>query len=212
MVIPSSEQILEFMKKESRPYEFEYVSEMQPLRISIERKTIYVNRKVLIYSIKNLVKHGLDWKEVMRYNILHEKSHEIFYKWNLKWNVPAVDYDWLTSFLIDVVIDKVHLKNHHEYQKWISLDYRSSFQSTKEYLWQKFPIIDQRPIILYNQAACWVALGVISIDEAADLYPEKITYIIDLSELFRRIEKENDLEWAFPEAKRIYLRMVTEGF
>ncbi len=124
MVIPSSEQILEFMKKESRPYEFEYVSEMQPLRISIERKTIYVNRKVLIYSIKNLVKHGLDWKEVMRYNILHEKSHEIFYKWNLKWNVPAVDYDWLTSFLIDVVIDKVHLKNHHEYQKWISLDYR----------------------------------------------------------------------------------------
>ena len=70
----------------------------------------------------------------------------------------------------------------------------------------------QRPIILYNQAACWVALGVISIDEAADLYPEKITYILDLSELFRRIEKENDLEWAFPEAKRIYLRMVTEGF
>jgi hypothetical protein len=208
MQIPSPNEILEFMKKESRPYEFEFVPEMQPLRISIERKTIYVNQKVLTSTIENIIDQGLDWKEVMRYSILHEKSHDVFYKWNLKWNVSAIDYGWLASFLIDIVIDKIHLKDKAEYQKWISLDYRLAYKRIKKSLWEKFPIVDQRPLMLYNQAACWVALGIISFEEAADLYPENITYIMELSELFTRIQKESDLEWAFPEAKKVYFERL----
>jgi hypothetical protein len=209
MSLPSQEEVVRFMSKESEPYKFEFVEDVQPLRISIERKTIYVNREVLMNAIKSLINAGLDWKEIMRKNLMHEKAHEKYYKWNRKWKTPAADYGWLVSFLIDIVIDKICFKDNEEYQKWLLLDYCQAFRSIRKRLWKRFPLIDIRPKSLYNQAAYWVALGVISLDEAADLYPEKADYIAEISELFKRIESEEDLEWAFPEAKKIYLRMTT---
>ena len=208
MSTPSEYEILTYMKNESKPYKFEYIEANQPLRISIERKTIYINKKVLFKTIENLMKHGLDWKKIMRYNIFHEKAHEKFYKWNVKWNVSAIEYGWLTSFLIDIVIDNIYLKKNKEYQNWIQRDYRSAFKTIKKCLWTEFPVIDKRPIVLYHQTACWLALDIISIDEAAELYAEKIDYILQLSLLFKKIKKETDLEWAFPKAKLIYLKML----
>lgn len=212
MIMPTQNEVFKFMSEESIPFAFEYVEEIQPLRISIERKTIYINKKVLLNTIRNFVKAGLDWKEVMRKNLMHEKAHEKYYKWNCKWKAPGADYGWLASFLIDIVIDRICFKDNEEYQKWLLLDYRQAFRSIRKRIWKQFPLVDIRPKSLYNQAAYWVALGVISLDEAADLYPEKADYIAELSELFRRIEVEEDLEWAFPEAKRIYLAMVTSRF
>jgi hypothetical protein len=60
--------------------------------------------------------------------------------------------------------------------------------------------------ILYNQAAYWVSVGAITLDEAADLYAEKADYIVEMSQLFNKIRTEEDLEWAFPKAKEIYAR------
>jgi len=65
-----------------------------------------------------------------------------------------------------------------------------------------------RPHFLYNQAAYWVAIGAITLDEAANLYPERTDYIVEMSELFRRIKSEQDLDWAFLEAKRLYLKTM----
>jgi len=210
--IPSQEEVLEFMSKESEPYKFEYTEDVQPLRISIEKKTIYVNRNVLMNAIRSLIEAGLDWKEVMRKNLMHEKAHERYYEWNLRWNIPAVKYGWLTSFLIDAVIDKAYSKNNVNYKKWLLLDSRRAFETMKSHIWTRFPLVAMRPLSLYNQAAYWVSIGAVSLDEAADLYPEKADYIVEISELFKRIESEEDLEWAFPEAQRIFLRMVTKRF
>jgi hypothetical protein len=57
---------------------------------------------------------------------------------------------------------------------------------------------------LYNQAAYWVATEAVSLDEAVNLYPEKADYIVEMSQLFSKIRNEEDLEWAFPQAKNIY--------
>ena len=197
------------MNKESKPFKFQYVKEIQPLRINIEEKTIYANSKVLLNAIRSLVNSGLDWKEIMRYNLLHEKAHEKFYKWNRKWKASAADYGWLPSFIIDVVIDRIHLRDNNNYQKWILLDYKQAFKNIRTRLWKGFPIIAMRPMSLYNQAAYWVALEVISLDEATDLYPEMADYITELSQLFRRIESEEDLEWAYPAARRLFLERAS---
>jgi len=66
-----------------------------------------------------------------------------------------------------------------------------------------------RPKSLHNQAAYWVALQIVSLDEATDLYPEMAGYIAKLSELFKRIESEEDLEWAYPATRRLFLEMTT---
>jgi thiamine monophosphate synthase len=66
--------------------------------------------------------------------------------------------------------------------------------------------VDERPHFLYNQAACWVAIGAITLDEAASLYAEKADYIVEMSQLFIRVKKEEDLEWAFTQAKMIYFK------
>lgn len=208
MSIPSEEEVLEFMREESKPYRFEYAEDVQPLRISIERKTIYVNEDVLMNAIRSLVEDNLDWKEIMRKNLMHEKAHERYNKWNLRWNVPATKYGWLISFLIDAVIDNVHFKDNVRYQKWLRLDSRRAFKTVKNRLWNRFPLVAARPHSLYNQAAYWIAIGAITLDEAIDLYPEKADYIVEMSELFKRIKCEEDLEQAFLEAKRIYLEMA----
>jgi len=52
-------------------------------------------------------------------------------------------------------------------------------------------------------------LEVISLDEATDLYPEMADYITELSQLFRRIESEEDLEWAYPAARRLFLERAS---
>jgi len=67
-----------------------------------------------------------------------------------------------------------------------------------------FPTVSSRAHFLYSQAACWVAVGAITLDEAADAYPEKADYITEMFQLFNKIEREEDLEWAFPKAKEIY--------
>jgi hypothetical protein len=194
------------MFKESKPYKFEFVKDPQPLRVSIDRKTIYVNEKVLMKVVEDLVKAGLDWKEVMRKNLMHEKAHERYYQWNKKWKVPAAEYGWLASYLTDIIIDKVHFKKNIQYQKWLLADSRYAFEKTRKDIWSLFPTIDMRPHFLYNQAAYWVAIGAITLDEATELYPEKADYIIQMSELFKKIKSEKDLEWAFPRAKQIYLK------
>ena len=208
MSVPSHEEVWAFLSQESKPYKFEYVKAVQPLRISIERKTIYVNKRVLMNSIRSLVADGLDWKEIMRKDLMHEKAHELYFKWNVKWNIPAIKYGWLTSFLIDFVIDKVHFRENARYQKLLLLDSCRAFKTMKNHLWNRFPLIDTRPHSLYNQAAYWVAIGATRLSEAVDLYPEKADYIVELSELFRQIKSEKDLGWAFLHAKKIYFEMI----
>jgi hypothetical protein len=204
--MPSRIEVFEFMLKEAHPYNFEYVKDIQPLRVSIERKMIYVNADVLMDIIRGLIKSSLDWKEVMRKNLQHEKAHEKFFKWNIKWNVGAAQYGWLASYLTDIVIDRIFYAKDVTYQKWLLADSRHAFASTKKEIWSLFRTIDERPHFLYNQAAYWIAIGAITLDEAASLYAEKAGYIMEMSELFNRIKKEEDLEWAFPQAKMIYFR------
>jgi len=206
MPLPSQKELWKFMFKESKPYKFEFVKDIQPLRVSIDRKTIYVNEKVLMNVVKDLVKAGLDWKEVMRKNVMHEKAHEQYYEWNREWKVPAREYGWLASYLTDVVIDKIHFKNNAHYQKWLLKDSRFAFEEMRRDIWSLFPTVSMRPHFLYNQAAYWVATGAITLDEVADLYPEKADYIVQMSGLFEKIKSEEDLVWAFSEAKKIYLK------
>jgi hypothetical protein len=194
------------MIREAYPYRFEYVKDMQPLRVSIERRVIYVNEEVLMSVVEDLVKAGLDWKEVMRKNLQHEKAHEKFFKWNRKWGVGAQDYGWLASYLTDIVIDKIHFAKDSNYRKWLLADSRHAFKSISKEIWDLFPTVASRAHFLYNQAAYWVAIGAITLDEAADLYPEKADYITEMSQLFNKIKNEEDLEWAFPKAKEIYLK------
>jgi len=205
---PSHEEVRRFMTEESKPYRFEFVKEVQPLRISIERRVIYVNKEVLMKVIKDTVKAGLDWKEVMRTTLKHEKAHERFHKWILKWMVPVAEYGWIPSFLIDIIIDKIHFKDDVRYQRWLRAEARRAFETTQRDIWSLFPEVAMRPHFLYNQAAYWVAMGAITLEEATDLYPEKIDYIVEMSQLFKKIKSEEDLEWAFPKAKRIYLEMM----
>jgi len=204
--IPSPKEVWKFMVKESKPYTFEFAKDIQPLRVNVERKIIYVNKKVLMNVIADLVKHDLDWKEIMRKNLLHEKAHEKYQKWIYKWRVGAADYGWLASYLVDIVIDKIQFKDDERYQKWLLIDSRHAFEDIKRDIWKLFPRVSDRPHFLYNQAAYWVATGAMTLDEVADLYPEKADYIVEMSQLFSRIKSENDLEWAFPQAKRIYFK------
>ncbi len=195
------------MSREARPYKFEYVKDNQPLRVSVERKTIYVNEQVLLSVIRDLINAGLDWKQVMRKNLQHEKAHERFFKWNLKWaklGGTAESYGWLASYLTDIVIDKIYYAKNSDYQKWLLADSRYAFESIRKEIWNFYPAISSRPHFLYNQAAYWVVIGAITLEEAFDLYPEKANYIADLVRLFKKIKNEQDLEWAFLKAKAIY--------
>ena len=205
MNLPSEKEVLKFMRRESKPYKFECSKDIQPLRVNVERKIIYVNRKVLMNVISDLVKHSLDWKNVMRKSLLHEKTHEKYQKWIYKWGVGAVSYGWLPSYLIDIVIDKIHFKDNERYQKWLLADSRHAFKDIKKNLRKLFPRVSDRPHFLYNQAAYWVATDAVTLDEVANLYPEKADYIVQMSRLFDRIKNEQDLEWAFPQAKRLHL-------
>ena len=207
--MPSRKEIYKFMVREARPFKFEYVKDNQPLRVSVERKTIYINENVLLTTIKQLVEAGLDWKEVMRKNLQHEKAHEKFFKWNLKWAAlggTAESYGWLASYLTDIVIDKIYYAKDSNYQKWLLADSRQAFKNIKREIWDLFPTISSRPHFLYNQAAYWVAIGAVTLEEAIELYPEKANYIAELAQLFGKIKSEQDLEWAFTEAKRLYLK------
>ena len=207
--MPSRKEVFKFMTKESQPYKFEYVKEKQPLRVNVGKKVIYVNEQVLLSVIKDIINAGLDWKEVMRKNLKHEKAHEKFFEWNLKWASSggrAESYGWLASYLTDIVIDKLYYANDSQYQKWLIADSRHAFNITKRDLWELFPNPHNRPPFLYNQAAYWVAIGAITLEEATELYPEKADYIIELSQLFSRIKSEKDLEWAFPQAKALFFK------
>jgi hypothetical protein len=204
MSIPSEKEVLKFMRDESKPYEFELVKDIQPLRVSVERKVIYVNKNVLLSVIADLVKHGVDWKEIMRKNLQHEKAHEKYQKWIYKWSVGAADHGWLASYLVDIVIDKIHFKSDERYQKWLLADSRHAFKNIKKEIWELFPRVSDRAEFLYNQAAYWVATGAVSLDEAVNLYPEKADYIVEMSQLFSKVRSEEDLEWAFLQAKKIY--------
>jgi hypothetical protein len=210
MNLPSEKEVLEFMHEESKPYAFEFAKDIQPLRVSVERKVIYVNREVLLNVIADLVKHGLDWKEIMRNNLQHEKAHEKYQKWAYKWRVGAADYGWLTSYLIDIVIDKIYFKDNKRYQKWLLTDSRHAFENIKKEIWELFPRVSDRVHFLYNQAAYWVATGTVSLDEAVNLYPEKADYIVEMSQLFSKIKIEEDLEWAFSKAKEIYFESLAK--
>lgn len=206
MPMPSKKEVWKFMFKESKPYKFEYVKEIQPLRVSIERKTVYVNEDVLIKVIRRLVETGLDWKKIMRKNLMHEKAHKRYFKWNQRWGVAASKYGWLASYLTDIIIDKIHFGDNAWYQKWLLADSRHAFETMRKDIWDIFPTVASRPDVLYTQASYWVAMGAITLDEAANLYSEKADYIVELSEMFKKIKSEQDLEWAFPKAKRIYLK------
>ena len=203
--IPSREEIFNFMDSESRPYKFEYVREMQPIRVSADRRVIYVNEEFLIKVISKLVRVGLDWKQIMRKNIKHEKAHERYLKWNLRWGVNATEYGWLASYLTDIVIDKIHFANDEDYQNWLHLDSRHVYKDTARELYKRFPTLCSRPHFLYNQAAYWVSIEAITLVEAVDLYPEKACYIMEMSQLFNMIKSEEDLKMAYSKALRIYL-------
>ena len=206
--MPSREEVLQFMQKEALPYRFRLVKAPQPLRVNIEQKVIYVGEDVLMSVIKNLVEDGLDWREIMRKNLMHEKTHEKYQKWLYKWGVSAEAYGWLPSFLIDVVIDKIHFKDNKRYQKWLLADARHAYKITKRDLPTLIPPGGKKPSFLYVQAAYWVSIGAITLDEAIELYPEKADFIIELAQIFNRINREEDLEWAFNEAREIYLRKI----
>jgi hypothetical protein len=192
------------MSAQSYPYKFEYVKDMQPLRVSVERKVIYVNEDALMEVIRKLVRNGLDWKQVMKKNIRHEKAHEKYFKWNLKWGVGARQYGWLASYLTDIVIDKLHFGNDSDHQKWLIADSRHAFKDIKKDLSTTFRTLESRPHFLYNQAAYWITIGAITLDEAVSLYAEKTIYIMEMSQLFSKIKKEEDLDWAFAQARIIY--------
>jgi hypothetical protein len=142
----------------------------------------------------------------MRKSLLHEKAHEKFFKWNRKWRIGAEDCGWLASYLTDIVIDKIYFTKNSNYRKWLLADSRHTFESISKEIWDLFPIVASRARFLYNQAAYWVSVGAITLDEAADLYAEKADYIVEMSQLFNKIKTEEDLEWAFPKAKEIYTR------
>jgi DNA repair photolyase len=108
--------------------------------------------------------------------------------------------------MVAIVIDKIYYANDSQYQKWLVADSRHAFNVTKRDLWKLFPNLHNRPPFLYNQAAYWVAIGAITLEEAIGLYPEKADYIIELSQLFQKIKSEKDLEWAFPQAKALFFK------
>jgi len=194
------------MVREAYPYKFKYVTDVQPLRVNVQNRVIYVNEEVLMNVVRDLVEAGLDWREIMSKNLRHEKAHEKFFKWNVKWGVGAEEYGWLTSYLTDIVIDKIYFANDGEYQRSLLADCRHAFEKTQRGLLRLFPIVSLRPHFLYNQAAYWIAVGAVKLEEAVKLYPERADYIMRMADLFSRIKCEEDLEWAFPEAKRIYLK------
>lgn len=134
------------------------------------------------------------------------KAHQKFFKWNRKWGVGAEDYGWLASYLTDIVIDKIHFARDNNYRKWLLVDSHHAFEYISKEIWNIFPTIASRARFLYTQAAYWVAIGAISLGEACDLYPEKADYITEMSQLFNKIEREEDLEWAFTKAKEICFR------
>lgn len=202
--MPSGKEILNFMIAESQPYGFEYVRDMQPIRVSVDRRVIYTNEEFLTEVIRKLAKAGLDWKQIMRKNTKHEKTREKYLKWTLKWLVGATDHGWLASFLTDVVIDKIHFANDKDFQKWLCLDSRHVYKDTAKRLEKRFPILSSRPHSLYTQATYWVSIEAITLEEAVSLHSERADYIMELSQLFDQIKSEDDLSWAYSKALKIF--------
>jgi hypothetical protein len=204
--MPTESKILEFMRKESKPYKFELIEEPEPLRVNIENKIIYINKNILLNEIKRMAEKGINWKEVWRKNLQHEKAHEKYSEWKSKLAASATEYGWLLNYLVDLVIDKIHFKDNNRYRKWLLIDARYAYETMKKNLSREFPNFETRPQFFYNQAAYWVAIGAVTLEEAIELYPEKANYIAELAQLFRKIKSEHDLEWAFPRAKTLFLK------
>lgn len=203
--LPSRKEAFKFMAQEASPYKFEYAKDVQPLRVSVDRKVIYINEKTLMNLIKDLVNDNLDWKEVMKRKLRHEKAHEKFFKWNQEWGVGGKEYGWLASYLTDIVIDRIYFAKDANYRRWLLADSRHGFKGISKEIWRIFPVVDSRAHFLYNQAAYWIAIGAITLGEAIELYPEKTLYVTEMSQLLNKIKNEEDLEWAFPRAKKMYI-------
>ena len=202
--LPSEREILRFMTEVAKPYRFQLVEEIEPLRVDTERQVIYINKKLLIDEIIRMAKDELNWREIWRRYLIHEKAHEGHDKWKRRWGAKVESYGWLLNFLLDIVVDKVYFNHDEWYQKWLHKDIDYAYKRMKKELKEAFPDPSRRPHFLYNQAAYWVALGAKTLDEVADLYPESIDYISEMADLMSKIEKEEDLNWVMPEAKRIY--------
>lgn len=202
--MPSQKEIFDFLVEESHPYRFEFVPDMQPMRVSVEERIIYANADFMVKVVGKIVGAGLDWKQIMKKNIKHEKTHERYLKWNVKWGVGATAHGWLASFLTDIVIDRIHFRCDKDFQKWLHLDSRHVYEDTARRLEKRFPNLSSRPHFLYTQAAYWISIKAITLEEAVSLYPERVLYIMELSQLFDEIKSEGDLEWAYPKALRIY--------
>lgn len=203
--MPSEKEVLEFMIEETKPYEFRYVKG-HPLRVDIKNKIVFVDQDTLMMGIQQQIKDGFDWKQVMKQQILHEKTHEEYIKWEYKWCVSSAQYGGLSNILQDIVIDKIHFADNKSYQEIMIEHSRAAYRLIIREIPNIFPSVDSIPHVFYNQAASWVALGVITVKEAADLYPEKADYIVEMSHLFGKIKTEDDLEWAFRQAKMIFLK------
>jgi hypothetical protein len=204
--IPAQSEILEFMRRESRPYKFELTEELEPLRVNIENKTIYINKDILLNEVKRMVEAGINWRGIWRKNFQHEKAHEKYSEWKSKLASSATEYGWLLNYLVDLVIDKIHFKDNSRYRKWLLIDARYAYETMKKNLSREFPNFETRPQFFYNQAAYWIAIGAVTLEEAIELYPEKANYIAELAQLFRKIKSEQDLEWAFIGAKNLFLK------
>jgi len=71
----------------------------------------------------------------MRKNLQHERAHEKFFKWNLKWAAlggTAESYGWLASYLTDIVIDKIYYAKDGNYQIFQQSLQDPTFYTTKQ--------------------------------------------------------------------------------
>ncbi len=91
--------------------------------------------------------------------------------------------------LYDIIIDKIHFSKDARYQKALVADSRHALEETKNDIWNIFPTVSSRAHFLYSQAAYWVAVGAITLDEAADVYPEKADYNTEMFQLFNNIQQ-----------------------
>lgn len=203
--MPSEEEVTRFLIAESKPYEFKFVRE-QPLRVDNKNRIIFVDKDVLIKGVEHDIAQGFDWKQVISQVIKHEKAHALFGRWEYKWGVGSMDLGGIPNVLQDLMIDKMHFANDKTYQRTLANTSRDAYKMTVKMIHRIFESIDDIPHVFYNQAAYWATLGIITLKEAADLYPERSAYLVEIIQLFSKIKKEDDLEWAFPRARSIYLQ------
>lgn len=68
MDLPSEKEVLKFMRRESKPYKFEFAKDIQPLRVNVERKIIYVNKDVLMNEIMRQTDQAIEDKQIELYS------------------------------------------------------------------------------------------------------------------------------------------------